>query len=973
MNHFRNKLFATKAIAGRRNGGTKQRQLSLETLSDRTLMAASLTASLNVADGVLRVEGTYGDDRIHVRHSDGAVRVDGITISMINGATTTSVTAIPRSLVSKIEVAALDGNDVVQMHDNPWFFEAPVPIVIHGGRGNDTLIGGKGSDTIFGESGVDSILGGNGNDIIYGDANPAAAKVVQDYELRVANLFFNFLGKNEKWLGPQMSSYEEAKEFYITPDGGLYQYSVSADGQYTIIDTFVEQMDTSYYQDIRKLETERGLYPADLYYGWGARGEKWFHIGGDPTTDNESFITPAGELYRWDGSYDLPSSGTLIATLDSASFADPYEFATAATDDGANDILNGQDGDDYLDGGAGNDLLTGLDGTDTLVGSFGNDTMAGNLGSDWLDGGDGQDRLSGESGNDLLDALLDGAGNDTLVGGPGIDTLKGGYGHDSLTGGDGGDSLLGGEGNDSIAGENDNDVIYGGGGNDLLIGCFNGWHGELGNANDTIYGGMGNDSLYGGDGADLLRGEANNNLYYGEDGRDTLIGVAGKDTMIAGPGDDWLDGGGGNDELYGEDGTDLIDGGNGRDTLVGGNDNDFLDGAQDADLICGAQIDWAGETGNANDSLYGSGGNDTLFGGIGDDLLVGGNDKDDLWGEAGNDLIKGAQWFSPNESGNADDNLDGGPGSDTLWGGVGHDTLIGGDDNDELNGEAGNDILTGAFLANTQETGNPNDTLFGNAGRDFLYGGIGDDYLSGDSENDLLSGEEGRDIMHGGSEFDTLFADRGDETLSGGEYVGIAVPNGDSAAGTNFCGPNGASRFLRAYQHWDATYAEVKSRTQEFQLFDPINDLYALQSLLELGTVPDHMVNVMRQWRPETQQVSRTDLNQVLRLLGEGRPVIALINSSGKMQANGRINDDGYLNTFGGIVPNFSIVPKTLHWIVLTGFNEATRKISYMDYDGNSKEMSYTQFLARWDYRTKGPVGDFLTGPLGCKERTIIW
>jgi len=126
------------------------------------------------------------------------------------------------------------------------------------------------------------------------------------------------------------------------------------------------------------------------------------------------------------------------------------------------------------------------------------------------------------------------------------------------------------------------------------------------------------------------------------------------------------------------------------------------------------------------------------------------------------------------------------------------------------------------------------------------------------------------------------------------------------------------------------------------------------------------MVSVLRQWRPGTQMADRSDLGTVLQLLGAGRPVIALINSAGQLQANWRINDDGYIRVGG-------VVPKTLHYVTLTGFDLREGNISYMDFDGIAKTYSITEFMARWDYRTKGPLGAALTGPLGCKERTIIW
>ena len=176
-------------LLAKRSAKSKRRRptLTVETLGERALMAASVTASLNVADGILRVEGTYGNDRIHIRHTAGAVRIDGIQIAVTDGEATSPAASMARSQITKIVVAALDGNDVVQMHDTLRLGEAALPLVIHGASGNDTLIGGQGADTIFGESGVDSILGGAGTDRLYGDANPAAAQIVREYGLHVTD------------------------------------------------------------------------------------------------------------------------------------------------------------------------------------------------------------------------------------------------------------------------------------------------------------------------------------------------------------------------------------------------------------------------------------------------------------------------------------------------------------------------------------------------------------------------------------------------------------------------------------------------------------------------------------------------------------------------------------------------------------------------------------------------------------------
>ena len=104
----------------------------------------------------------------------GAVRIDGITIAVTDGETTTSLASVARGQITRVAVAALGGNDLVRMHDTLQAGESAIPMEIHGGTGNDTLMGGQGADSIFGESGADSILGGSGNDSLYGDSDPAA-------------------------------------------------------------------------------------------------------------------------------------------------------------------------------------------------------------------------------------------------------------------------------------------------------------------------------------------------------------------------------------------------------------------------------------------------------------------------------------------------------------------------------------------------------------------------------------------------------------------------------------------------------------------------------------------------------------------------------------------------------------------------------------------------------------------------------
>lgn len=654
-------------------------KLAVQQLEARALMAASLTASFNASEGILRVEGTYGNDKIHVRHSAGDVKIDGIKIAVTNGDVTSPAASVPRAQITRIVVAALDGNDTVQMHDILRKGESAIPLVIHGGMGNDSLIGGKGDDIIYGESGVDSIWGGAGRDLLYGDGNPDAAKVTQDYALRVSNGQFNSLGKQEKWVAPKFVFGESYPEYYVTPDGTLYLWTPDESAE----DPVVEKLDPTYYVDLSKWEAEKGLYDLDLYYGWGLRDEKWLTGIGDSYTTRWYFVTPVGEVYRWDGLAEMgpnPSTGALIANLDFSYNADPRELVASATDDGAKDVIYGESDSDTLYGGAGSDSLLGGDGDDSLWGENGNDKIWGNWGNDMIYGQKGNDSLAG------------GADQDTLVGGENDDSIDGGIGNDSLWGAeylsssshmDGRDTIHGNNGNDEIHGGDNWDFLYGNAGNDRI-------YGEDGT--DLIDGGSGLNTLVGGDGADLIWGGEQADLICGAqewspveagNANDTLYGYGGPDTLYGGNGDDEIHGGTGIDWLVGE---------SGNDTLMGEAGNDFMDGGKDNDLMDG---------GVDNDNMEGGEGFDTMTGGIGNDTLYGATwENNYTYQDAGNFLF----------GNDGDDNLYGGNGSDDLRGEAGDDGLFGGAGTNMLSGGADDDrFLTWTSAADTISDKRPED------------------------------------------------------------------------------------------------------------------------------------------------------------------------------------------------------------------------------------------------------------------------
>ena len=94
--------------------------------------------------------------------------------------------------------------------------------------------------------------------------------------------------------------------------------------------------------------------------------------------------------------------------------------------------------------------------------------------------------------------------------------------------------------------------------------------------------------------------------------------------------------------------------------------------------------------------------------------------------------------------------------SNTIEDSVGDDILIGGNERDHLEGYQGDDILLGLSESDTLKGGEGDDVLSGGPGDDVLEGGEGDDRLHGDSGDDVLYGNGGMDILKGGTGSDTF-------------------------------------------------------------------------------------------------------------------------------------------------------------------------------------------------------------------------
>ncbi len=177
------------------------------------------------------------------------------------------------------------------------------------------------------------------------------------------------------------------------------------------------------------------------------------------------------------------------------------------------------------------------------------------------------------------------------------------------------------------------------------------------------------------------------------------------------------------------------------------------------------------------------------------------------------------------------------------------------------------------------------------------------------------------------------------------------VPGGDPQTDDWSCGPNSVSRVLRYYGYTDATYSAVRAR-----------DIYHgdLVTRVKMGSSPGTLLGVMQHWKADSRLVLRSNMGDgmepIFAALAKGRPVVALVNPTGRSST----------------VPGGHL-PESLHWVVVTGFDRVKGEFYVTNTNGRAETWSLGDFYQRWNWSATGPVGDFLTGSLGVKERTIIF
>ena len=123
-------------------------------------MAAQAAAQKSILDNKLNViQGTSGNDNIHVSQASGLLGVIGLYEVDVNG----SKQYMTKQQLEHSEIQSGRGNDKIVVDAN-----VSANMKIDGGSGNDVIIGGRGDDDLKGGSGRDIILGRNGNDRISG-------------------------------------------------------------------------------------------------------------------------------------------------------------------------------------------------------------------------------------------------------------------------------------------------------------------------------------------------------------------------------------------------------------------------------------------------------------------------------------------------------------------------------------------------------------------------------------------------------------------------------------------------------------------------------------------------------------------------------------------------------------------------------------------------------------------------------------
>ncbi|MDH4109610.1 MAG: hypothetical protein OEW35_14975, partial [Gammaproteobacteria bacterium] len=507
---------------------------------------------------------------------------------------------------------------------------------------------------------------------------------------------------------------------------------------------------------------------------YGSRYDDYLHGGADDdlvigNAGPDSIIASTGnDIVIGDQGYVRDALGNELTQRDLSALA----FIGTIVGDGANDLIDGADGNNIILGGFGSDEITTLGGSDVIIGDNGLlDYRAGLLirTTDADESSGAGDQIQAGAGRNVV---LGGAGGDTITTGDGDDIVVGDHGEvyfvggelrhvrssltdlggvDNIDAGDGDNLVVAGQGGDFVTTGLGSDLVFGDGG-DITFDAF----GAIQVAMSVGLADGGND---------MLSVDAGNNTVIGGFGTDTITALGGNDIIIGDNGlldftasllihtTDLSEATGAGDQIQAGTGSNVVLGGAGGDTITTGDERDVILGDH------GEVYFVAGVLRHVRSSLTGLGGVDTIDAGDGDNVVVAGQGGDLVTTGIGNDLVFGdggditwdalgaiqvAMTTGPADGGA--DTIAAGAGNNTVLGGFGTDTITTLGGSDTVIGDNGSVDYTASVLISstdsTNDTGAPDIISVGD-GANIVIGGVGADVIDLSGTNNLVLGDHG--------------------------------------------------------------------------------------------------------------------------------------------------------------------------------------------------------------------------------------
>jgi Ca2+-binding RTX toxin-like protein len=450
-------------------------------------------------DDLLQVNTLAGDDEISSTplstvpmtvNVDGGADTDTSTANGTNAADTFSVTAdgtaafVSSDGVTGIDIVADDvvlngfgGDDHTSAAGN---LAAITKLIVHGGKGADTLLGGNGPDTIIGGDGTDFIDGNQGDDLALLAAgrdtfnwDPGDGNDVVEGQDGIDTLQFNGANVNERIdvsaNGQRMRFTRDVANIVMDTDGvERVRFNAQAGTDLVTVHDLTGTDVTNVTVDLGSpAGTSGGDGVADVVAVEGTGGADTVGLAPSAGAMTVTGLVPAVTVLHPESTLDTVQVNTLTGN----------DRISSTPLGGVPMLVN-------VDGGADTDAYTanGTNGDDTF-------SVTANGTAAFVSG-------DGLTGVNVVteDVVLNGFGGDDQTSGLGNLaaitrlTVHGGDGADIVLGGNGPDSLFGGDGNDVVDGNQGDDLAFLGTGNDT----FN-W--DPGDGSDTVEGQDGTDTL----------------------------------------------------------------------------------------------------------------------------------------------------------------------------------------------------------------------------------------------------------------------------------------------------------------------------------------------------------------------------------------------------------------------------------------------------------------------------------------------